>query len=64
MTLEVLEHDELLALVTLLGAAAAVVLVLLKVPHLHVGGAPLAQSGPLGASVLLKTIVIIVIEKT
>ena len=64
MTLEVLEHDELLALVALLGAAAAVVLVLLKVPHLHVGRTPFAQRGSLGASVLLKNTIIIVIEKT
>ena len=54
MALEVLEHDKLLALVTLLGAAPAVVLVLLQVPHLDMGRAPLAQRSSLGASVFLK----------
>ena len=54
MTLEVLEHDKLLALVALLCAAAAIVLVLRQVSHLYVGGAPLTKRGPLGASVRLK----------
>ena len=60
MSLKVLEHDELPTLVALLGPAAAVVLVLLQAPHLHMGGAPLAQGGSFGTLVSLGTDLIMI----
>ena len=53
MSLEVLQHDELPALLALVGPAAAVVLVLHQAAHLHVSRAELAEGRPLGTLTLL-----------
>ena len=55
MDVKVLQHDELPALLALLGPAAAVVLVLHQAAHLHVSRAELAQCRPLGTVALLNT---------
>ena len=55
VSFEVLQHDELPALLALLRPAAAVVLVLLQAAHLHVGRAVLAECGPLGTLARLNT---------
>ena len=55
VSFEVLQHDELPALLALVRPAAAVVLVLHQAAHLHVGRAELAQRRPLGTLALLNT---------
>ena len=55
MSLKVLQHDELPALLALVRPAAAVVLVLHQAAHLHMGRAELAQRRPLGTLALLNT---------
>ena len=53
VSLEVLQHDELPALLALVGPAATVVLVLHQAAHLHVSRAELAEGRPLGTLTLL-----------
>ena len=55
VNVEVLQHDELPALLALLGPAAAVVLMLGQAAHLHVSRAELAESRPFGTLTLLNT---------
>ena len=53
--LEVLQHDELPALVTLLSPTPAVILVLHQAAHLHVSRTELAERRPLETLTLLNT---------